>query len=142
MSANTTAAPTPSVAVGTPGAAIPAPVAPTNTPPIADLAPADPAADRANVVGLAVLRLGKGLLGAAVAAGLELASIEREMGAEFPTFIAAKTMLTEAEARTLIRFVREAGLSAEGLSPAVAVPLSRVLGAIALLGQLHTEQRE
>ena len=137
----TAVAPTPTLDMMT-GADMPTPVAPTTTVAIPDLCPTDPAADRANVAGLAVLRLGKGLLGAAVTAGRELASIEREMGTEFTTCIAAKTMLSVGEARTLINFAARAGLQPEGLTAAAAVPLSRVLGAVALLGNTFQAETE
>ena len=109
---------------------------------VANLDPADPAQARANVSGLAVLRLGKGLLGAAVAAGLELANIERQMGTEFPGFIAGSTMLTVVEARTLIAFAARAGLQPEQLTAAHAVSLDRVLRAVALLGRLYLAETE
>jgi hypothetical protein len=116
--------------------------APANPASITDLDPADPFEARANVAGLAVLRLGKAMVGATVAAGQVLGRIEQDLGTEFPTFIAAKTMLTAGEARTMVSFAAQAGLQPDGLTAAVAVPLGRVLEAVALLGQLYVAEME
>ena len=139
----TTPAPTAAVesTAGTIAAGSSAPVAPTNSPPIADLDPAAPAQERANVSGLAVLRLSKALGAASIVAGRELAGIERGLGDGFARFIMTKTMLTVVEARALIRFATQADLRPEGLSAAVDVPLARVLTAVALLGRLFVEQQ-
>ena len=121
-------------------AVIPVSGAPTNTAAIADLDPTDPAPSRANVAGLAVLRLVKAAIGAAIAAGLELASVEQDLGSEFSTFIET-TMLTVVEARTLIQFAGQAGLQPDQLTPAIAVPMDRVLRAMVLLGGTFLEER-
>ena len=97
---------------------------------IADLGPTDPPEARCNVAGLAVLRLGKATILAAISAGTELAGIEQDLGAELSTFITTKTMLSAGEARTMINFAAQAALTPEGLTPAVAVPLTRVLEAV------------
>lgn len=114
----------------------------TNIATIADLDPTDAPAARANVVGLAVLRLVKAAIAAAVAAGMELTGIEREVGAGFPAFITTKTMLTVPEARTLIELAARAGLQPDRLTAAVDVPLGRVLEATALLGNLYLQHRD
>ncbi len=87
-------------------------------------------------------RLGKAVDAAVIVAGHELAAAQRELGDGFDAFIRTRTPWNAAEARTLIRFAGQAGLSPERLTAAVAVPLSRVLEAIAVLGQLYTAEVE
>jgi hypothetical protein len=84
----------------------------------------------------------KAAIAAAVAAGLELAKIQSKLGEGFSEFITTKTMLAVPEARALVRFAAEAGLQPDNLSPAVAVPLARVLDAAALLGGLYLAEVE
>jgi hypothetical protein len=107
---------------------------------IADINPTDPIQDRCNVVFCAVLRLTKAMLAAVIVAGSELAAAERELGAGFPEFVATKTPWTLPAVRAVINFATQAGLRPEGISPAVAVPLARLLEATALLGELYVAE--
>lgn len=105
--------------------------------PIVDLNLTDPPADRANVCGLAVLRLAKAAVATSITAGRELASIAQAQGADFDTMITTRTMLNVAEAKTLIAFAAQPGLQPDRLTPAVAVPFSQVLRAVAMLGDTY-----
>jgi len=109
---------------------------------VADLDPADPAADRANVCFCAVIRLIKAMLAALLGAGMELAKVQQELGTGFNEFITTQTAWNTAEAKTLIQFAAQAGLSPEGLKAAVDVPLGTVMTAMAFLGELYTAEVE
>ena len=77
----------------------------------------------------------KPMLAAAVTAGCELAKVEQELGADFDEFITSKTPWNVMEARTLISFAARGRLARpDGLTPAVAVPLSQVFEAVAHIG--------
>ena len=78
----------------------------------------------------------------AIVAGRELAAAQRELGGGFDAFIRTRTPWQLAEARALIAFAAQAGLTPEGLSAAVTVPLGTVMTAAALLGELYTAEVE
>ena len=113
---------------------------PVNTsPPATAVAPNN---ESINVAWCDAIRNGKAFLAAAIVAGRELATARDELREKFDEFINTKTPFTVPEAHTLIAFEIQAGLTVECLSPAVAVPLSRVLQAVALLGRFFVEQQD
>ena len=71
-----------------------------------------------------------------------LAAAQRELGDGLDAFITTRTPWNLAEARALIAFAAQAGLQPEGLTPAVAVGLGRLLAATAVLGELYTAEVE
>jgi hypothetical protein len=102
----------------------------------------DPARERCNTAYCDVLRLSKAAAAAAITAGTELAAIERKLGDQFDAFVERQLPLTPAEAHALIHFAADVGLQPDGLSPVIAVPLGRVLSAMALLGGLYLDEQE
>jgi hypothetical protein len=101
----------------------------------------DPVLNRCNVAYCDLLRLLKAAIAAATTAGTELATAMRELGDNFDNFIETRMPLHPAGAHALIRFAADAGLQPDGLTPAIAVPLGRVLEAAALLGGLYLNER-
>ena len=63
------------------------------------------------------------------------------MGSGFAEFVVTRTPLKIVEARTLIRFAAEVGLQPDALTAAIAVPLSRMFEAVAVLGKLFLEEQ-
>jgi hypothetical protein len=98
--------------------------------------------DQLNESFCAMVRLAKALIATAITAGAELADARRELGDGFPQFVAARTPWNLAEVEAVIRFAAEVGLQSEQLTPAVSVPLGRMLAAAGLLGELYMEQQQ
>ena len=89
-----------------------------------------------------LLRLLRAANRAAIVAGDTLAKARSELGCdEFPSFVTTRLPWSVPEAETMIRFAQQVGLRAEQLTPAIAVPLARMLEAAGLLGRLHLEQQ-
>jgi hypothetical protein len=94
-----------------------------------------PADVRIHVHHLAVVRLGKAALVAAIEAGAVLQQERNRRGDEFVAWVNTCLGLTPSEAACFIRFFEKSGMRPDRLSPAVEVKLPRVLE---LLGQLNT----
>lgn len=108
---------------------------------VANESPTNPTQERCNVAYCDVLRLSKAMLAAVITLGNELTAAEGEMGSGFAEFVVTRTPLKIVEARTLIRFAAEVGLQPDALTAAIAVPLSRMFEAVAVLGKLFLEEQ-
>jgi hypothetical protein len=109
---------------------------------IADLDAGDPPQARVNVCWCAMDRLGKALVSAAIVAGRELSSTQHELGDAFPEFVETRTPWALPEALAMIGFAAQPGLELDRLTPVVAVALSQMLKAMAMLGQLYVAEME
>jgi hypothetical protein len=97
-----------------------------------------PAKARIHKPHLAVIRLGKAALVAAIEVGAVLHQERSRFGDDFEEWVDTQLALSPSEAECYVRFYEESRVRPEQLSPAVEVKLPRVLE---LLGQLNAGLR-
>ena len=79
---------------------------------------------------------------AAIVAGDALAAARSELGCdEFPSFVTTRMPWRLPEAEAMIAFAAQVGMRPDQLTPAIAVPLARMLEAAGLLGGLYLQQQ-